>query len=68
MSRLVSAGMAAALLLVALPATVPASGPEASASRGCSIRCQEDDLGATYVITLTGSTSGAEARLGSAAS
>ena len=46
----------AVALLAALPASAGVaasdSGPQAGASRGCNIRGQQDELGATYVISL----------------
>lgn len=53
-------GLACALLTTALVAAVPVpasaqsseTGPQAGAARGCSIRGQQDNLGATYVTTL----------------
>jgi len=45
--------LAVAALLVAVPASAPAtSGPQAGASRGCNISGQQDKLGTTYVTSL----------------
>lgn len=52
MPRTLFACVLAAAALVALVPPAPAEGPQAGAARACNIRGQQDDLGATYVISL----------------
>ena len=52
MPRTLLACVLAGASLVALSPPAPAEGPHAAALRSCNIRGQQDDLGATYVISL----------------